>query len=231
MSLLAKSAIAATVISAGSAVTAHQLIQNKGSDSTSTQQPTDSNTLEVEEQKKVEPEQQITKPQKPTTKRTPPALPPRPSTSQRLEHTSKPAISAASIPAGSIFDRSRFFGHSGKNTPSRINSIEFKPIEGRDRPTWLDQLPNTKGSCQDDNGIKCEWSDILKAHVPKEKRLKLEQSAMDHATDKCSKINGRMHDDTQTKRKGWQTCHYSENYYAREASFYDLNLDNKELYE
>ncbi len=134
MSLLAKSAIAATVISAGSAVTAHQLIQNKSSDSASEQQPIDSNTSEIEEQKKIEPEQQITKPQTPTTKRTN-TLPPRPSTSQRLEHTSKPAISAASIPAGSIFDRSRFFGHSGKNTPSRVNSIEFKPIEGRDRPT------------------------------------------------------------------------------------------------
>ncbi|WP_216082638.1 hypothetical protein [Candidatus Mycoplasma haematohominis] len=128
---------------------------------------------------------------------------------------------------GSTIDKSTFFfrpNHTVEKQP-----IKFQPIEGKKRPTWLDQLNNTKGSCQDNN--TCEWSALLKAHVPANKKDFLEKSAIAHAYKKCEEIKGVISNSNERYPTGWKSCTYSDLSRTEEATFYELNLDNQDLYE
>ncbi|GCE63040.1 hypothetical protein [Candidatus Mycoplasma haematohominis] len=203
MTTTTKSAIAGTttVLGVGTAVTAYQLTKDNSNDSTEKIEASKNN-----ENKNInnKPKQELDKQPKKVT--------------VEGKQEEKP---------NNIFD----IKHKFTRRESSIKPIEFKALEGKGKPKWIDTTNHPQGICATDNNeSECEWSDLLRARVPKEKREQLERSAQDHATKKCSSIKGTMKDDTNSNPKGWITCTYSENLYVKSASLYDLNLDNEALY-
>ncbi|WP_216082623.1 hypothetical protein [Candidatus Mycoplasma haematohominis] len=200
-----KSTIAGTttVLGAGAAVTAYQLTKDNSQDSTEKIEASKSN-----ENKNIDnkPKQELDKQPKEV------AVEDKQKSEEKFD----------------IFDiRNKF----GPQKESKIKPIEFKPLPGKVRPDWIDTSGKDKGICATNKDeSKCEWSDLLRARVPKEKREQLERSAQDHAASKCSSIHGKMEDDTNSNPKGWITCTYSESLYEKSANLYDLNLDNEALY-
>ncbi|GCE63039.1 hypothetical protein [Candidatus Mycoplasma haematohominis] len=137
------------------------------------------------------------------------------------------------VPTGtSISDiKARFFNIDPNKRPLEKEPIEFKALEGRDRPDWISTSGKERGVCANDNDDKCEWSDFLKAKVPKGEKEKLRNSAINHAHKKCESINGRLSNDPENNQKGWTICTYSEGVESKTTGFYELNLDNEDLYQ
>ncbi|WP_216082622.1 hypothetical protein [Candidatus Mycoplasma haematohominis] len=161
------------------------------------------------------------------------SLQPKAKEAPQEEHKAQAEQPSAPAQRGtSIADmRVSFFDRTIDNRHLEKEPIKFKPIKGKDRPDWISTSRNERGICKDDDGSRCEWSDFLKAKVPKGEKEKLRNSATNHAEKKCKEIKGKLSNDPENNQQGWTICTYSEGVESKTTGFYELNLDNEDLYQ
>ncbi|GCE63038.1 hypothetical protein MHSWG343_00160 [Candidatus Mycoplasma haematohominis] len=217
MSTLAKAATGSLIISSGIGVTAHQL---------------SGKTAEPQEDTSVNEDLNNTNISETSTKIETPVL--EEEREEKLEEASPSpdAVESKSTETkrdNSFFINNTFGWRTSVRTPKGKDPVVFKGLGGK-KPDWIDTLVKPKGICAT-NDSKCEWSDFLRAKVPVGQKERLEQSARDHAYKKCREIGGGLSDSGTGYPKDWKTCTYYEGYNRETAEFYELNLDNPDLYE
>ncbi|WP_216082635.1 hypothetical protein [Candidatus Mycoplasma haematohominis] len=216
MSTLAKAATGSLIIGSGIGVTAHQLSGKTAEPQENTSLNEGLNNTNISET---------------STEIKTPVL-----EEEKLEEAS-PAPAAVESKStetkrdNSFFINNTFGWRTSVRTPKDKDPVVFKGLYGKNRIDWLDTTSNPRGICKGDNGSKCEWSGFLRAKVPVGQKARLEQSARDHAYKKCREIGGGLSDSGEGYPKDWKTCTYYEGYNRETAGFYELNLDNPDLYE